>query len=134
MREEQTLKTCLAQRSGGRCWREGPGQQIGSPLPLHHHLDKQADGRCQRGQRAICAARPPHLSLTGDFMKASAGGSAAPRPAWTSEDQAALCVLCLEAARRPPGQAQAAGRWVGCVHNRTLVFWEDPSTRRGDSD
>lgn len=42
---------------------QGPGSRLGA-LPLRRHLDKQADGRCQRGQRAICAARPPHHART----------------------------------------------------------------------
>lgn len=106
---EQTLWTCLAQGSGGRCRREGPGQQIGSPLPLQHHLDKQADGRCQRGQRAICAARPPHHSLTGNFMKAATRGSAA------HGQQALLGLLRIgqRDACPPPGGHQAGLRLQG---------------------
>lgn len=62
--EEQTPRTCLAQRSGGHCGWEGPGQQIGSPLPLQHHLDKQADGRCQ-GDKGPSVQRGRPCSLTG---------------------------------------------------------------------
>lgn len=46
--KEQTLRTCLTQRSGGHRSLVEAVQQIGSSqCPLQHHLDKQADGRCQ---------------------------------------------------------------------------------------